>query len=236
MPKVPADAILQTKDSQTVMAEATKRGPMVRALLAWLYEFGARASEPGLQTLDDVDLRGGRARPRHLKDGEAPKWRELWPHCLAALPPWLEARPSFIKHPQQRNVLFPSQSPGKCYACHGTGQRRLLRRDKATGKRFQGEAVDCHHCAATGKRWGISRIEVYGIVHEVLQAAGLPESFCFPHVLRHSLITHLIESSLPVTKVQARVGHRSLQTTLNYAKSTEPTDEEMEKIKKRIYE
>jgi integrase len=235
VPKVPPKAVLQTYDIVEAMRVAQRRGPLEAALFAWLYEFGSRASEPGLQLLSDVDLRAGRARPRHLKDGAAADWQVLLPFCREALPPWVRAQPAAVVQPQQAALLFPSQGAGKCYACHGTGKRVILMREKGTGRRFDGEGVACHHCAATGERWGISRAEVHRIVRDVLLDAKVPEPLCYPHVLRHSIITHLLEGGMPATAVQERVGHRALASTLGYAKATKFVGEQMEKALAGIY-
>lgn len=237
MPNVPAKAVLQPDDIGAAMAVAKRQGPMVAALMAWLYEFGSRASEPGMQFLDDVDLRAGRARPRHLKGGAAADWQVLLPFCREALPPWLAARKAFLDLlPQQAKLLFPSSGAGKCYACHGTGQRTRLMREKGTGRRFDGDEVACHHCGATGERWGISRAEVHRIVRKVLLVAKVPEPLCYPHVLRHSIITHLLEGGMPATAVQERVGHRALSSTLGYAKATRFVGEQMEAALKKVYQ
>lgn len=235
MPKVPPKAVLLPADIPEVMRAAKLCGPMAAALLAWLYEFGSRASEPGLQVVDDVDLRAGRARPRHLKDGAAADWLFLLPFCREALPAWMAVRQDFVVHPQQRDLLFPSRGAGKCYACHGTGERVRLMREKKTGRRFDGDGVPCHHCNATGERWGISRAEVHAIVREVLLAAKVPEPLCYPHVLRHSIISHLLNGGMPATSVQERVGHRALASTLGYAKSIERTADEMKKALAQVY-
>jgi integrase len=235
MPKVPAKAVLQPHDIVEAMRAAERRGPLAAALLAWLYEFGSRASEPGLQTVDDVDLRAGRARPRHLKGGAAADWQILLPFCREALPPWLRARQAFVLQPQQAKLLFPSGGAGKCYACQGTGERTRLMREKGTGRRFEGDGVPCHHCGATGERWGISRAEVHRLVRGVLLEAKVPEPLCYPHVLRHSIITHLLEGGMPATAVQERVGHRSLSSTLGYAKATALVGEQMQQALKKVY-
>jgi integrase len=196
----------------------------------WMYEFGARASEPGLQTLRDVDLRAARARPIHLKHGQAQDWHALLPFSRESLPKWLAVRN------QATNVLFPSDKPGPCEACAGTGRRAKLRLDKKTGKRYRGaETFPCHHCAASGHRLGISRFVVHEIITTALGNAGVPEGRRHPHVLRHSIITHLLESGIPAAVVKDRVGHTDLATTLGYARATRAAAAQIEAALGDIY-
>jgi site-specific recombinase XerD len=233
MPKVDLQAVLDARDIKGVMATARKTGPLAFALTAWCYEFGARAAEPGLQLLKDVDVRARRARPAHLKGGKAQAWHALLPFCREALPPWLTTRPTTIKKTEQQVCLFPSGAPGRCYTCQGTGKRTTLRRDGK--RRFAGERVPCHHCGATGKRWGLSRQETYAIVSGVLTAAGMPVGRRHPHVLRHSIITHMLDGGTSPNVVQDRVGHKLLSTTLEYSKFTESAAADLEEQMEKVY-
>ncbi len=234
MPKTDSQAHLSTETVRAVMAVARTREPLAFALTAWMYEFGARVSEPGLQLLSDVDLRTGRARPVHLKSGAAKTPQPLLPFCREALPLWIAVRPAHILKPEQKNYLFPSKRPGRCYTCKGTGQRTELKR---VGKRrIPGEKLACHHCNETGERWGIDRAAVYPIVHEILKAAGCKSGYWHPHVLRHSIITHLLDKNIPVTAIQRRVGHLDASTTLAYGALTQRALSELETALDDVYE
>ena len=232
MPKVNPKALLELDEVRHAFEVAKATGPLPGALFAWTYEFGARAAEPGLQKLTDVDLEGGRARIVHLKTSgpvRGTDWDALLPYCRAALPRWLKARPEAIQAPGQKPYLFPSRVPGRCPTCRGTGERHA-QRDGAV------MMVRCHHCAGAGKRWGVSRFEVYEIITDVLSRAGVREGCRHPHTLRHSIITHLLEGNVPAAVIQERVGHRFLQTTLGYVRATKTARAKLEGALSGLYD
>ena len=206
-------AVLEVAEINRALEIAKSRGPFEHALFAWLYEWGSRASEPGIQLLKDVDLRMNRARAVHLKHGAKREWDALLAECRAALPPWIAVQPTHAKVAQQKPFLFPSADPGDCYPCDGTGQ--LVSSVKKVKQK-----VDCYHCGATGKRWGVSRHEIAALTNSVLAEAGVEVERRHPHVLRHSIVTHLLEAGVVPVLVQERVGHRDLATTLAYARGT----------------
>ncbi len=234
MPKTDHLAILQASDMKPVMAVARATSPIAFVLTAWCYEFGARTAEPGLQLLKDVDMRIGRARPAHLKQGKAPAWHMLMPFCREALPLWLDARQALELRPEQAPYLFPSRiATGRCYTCKGSGQRPVLKREGK--RRFVDSTVECHHCNATGVRWGMARQEVYAIVSDVLRRSGLPREAQHPHVLRHSIITHLLDGGTEDKVVQDRVGHKQAATTAEYRRMTEAALTSVEAKMSKVY-
>lgn len=234
MPKTDHLAILQTHEMKPIMDVARAAGPLAFALTAWCYEFGARTAEPGLQLLKDVNMRIGRARPAHLKAGKPPAWHMLMPFCREALPAWLAERSALELRPEQKPYLFPSRiTTGRCYTCAGSGQRPVLKRQGK--KRFTDSTIECHHCGGTGVRWGVARQEVYTIVSGVLKAAKVNKSCRHPHVLRHSIITHLLDANVADNVVQDRVGHKQLNTTLEYKRMTESALAEVEQKMSKVY-
>ncbi len=236
MPKVDPQAILEPSDVNAALKVAKAMGAFEHALFAWMYEFGSRAAEPGLQLVREVDSYGRRARPIHLKRvGKADKpirgeeWQPLLQACRAALPAWLEARGSRIVDPRQEPYLFlGKRKAGRCYPCHGTGQR-----PRKTAER---ELVPCHYCGQSGEQWGISRFEVHAVISSILFQANVPAGRRHPHVLRHSIITHLLDAGISPAAIQHRVGHAHLATTLGYVKLTKKAQAELDGALSGIYE
>jgi integrase len=181
---------------------------MVHALLEWLYTNGARASEPGLARMRDVDLHAGTVQLTHLKGGLAAEPLFMSKRCLAALEAWLAVKP-------KGDYVFPSAKPRPCYPCRGEG-RILAKRQKK-----EPVLVPCPHCHATGVRQGMTRHEVARVIVRVFTLAGIPAELRFPHILRHSAVTRMLNKGTEPTAIQERVGHKSLATTLGYMHTTE---------------
>lgn len=62
----------------------------------------------------------------------------------------------------------------------------------------------------------VSRSQFFRIVKEVGRRAGLPVEKCHPHILKHSVGTHLANAGMPVQVIQQRLGHRNIQNTMVY--------------------
>ncbi len=214
-------AVLEVSEVRKALQIAEQRGPFEHALLTWIYEWGARASEPGLQLLKHVDLRNSRGRAIHLKHGAESEWDPLLRGCRTVLPVWLDVRAEYIVEKEQAMFLFPSKKPGDCYPCRGTGKI-------AVSKKKVIQHDPCYHCASTGRREGVSRYEVEDIVIDVLGAAGVEPERCHPHVFRHSIVTHLLEAGVQPPVIQQRVGHRDLATTLGYVRATKAARERLD--------
>lgn len=215
-------AALTVEDIASARAALEARAdPMHIALFEWIYTNGARASEPGQQLIEDVDLRRGTAMLVHLKGGLEPTPVALATRCKNAVALWLSQRDSWISklRSEQLPYIFPSGIPGKCYVCKGTGQRQ----------RHNGQMVPCHHCGATGQRWGLSRYEVAGIIGGVLEAAGVSPHLRFPHILRHSAVTHMLDAGWNPADIRLRVGHKSVETTFKYMQATKRAQEDLDR-------
>lgn len=63
---------------------------------------------------------------------------------------------------------------------------------------------------------GISRQQVYVLVRKYGEAAGLPKGKCHPHILKHSIASHLAKRDVPALKIQKWLGHSSFNSTQHY--------------------
>jgi len=57
------------------------------------------------------------------------------------------------------------------------------------------------------------------LVQETAALAGI-EKRVYPHLLRHSVATTLLERGMPLEQIQKFLGHAKLETTQVYAEST----------------
>jgi site-specific recombinase XerD len=212
---------LALEDVVKARTAAARLGPLEAAFLEWLYTNGARASEPGLAAMSDVDLRAGTVMLHHLKGGLATDPMPMSDRCRRALEAWLSVRAQrLVNAKAQANYLFPSAHPGPCYPCRGEG--RLLVKQ---GKSGEGKLKPCHHCRASGTRWGLTRHEARRIVARIFREASLPAELAFPHVFRHSAATHMLDQQVNPAAIQERLGHKSLTTTLGYLHTTKAARE-----------
>ncbi len=90
----------------------------------------------------------------------------------------------------------------RSYLAHA--RSRLLR---------NGRRADVLFLSNRGER--LTRDRIRQIIKERALAAGLPENV-YPHILRHSFATHLLENGADLRVIQDMLGHASLSTTQIY--------------------
>lgn len=177
-------------------AAASEPGPLgarTRALVETLYGLGLRASEAVALNVSDC----------HLDDPEDP----------------------FVivhgKGSRQRAVAVPVVARDALLAYLRVGRPELRARDRAPrGDQARHRDADAVFLTARGRRMG--RAAVWQVVRQVADRAGLVAQGqrVFPHALRHSCGTHLIQAGVDIRFVQAHLGHASPVTTEIYTHVT----------------
>lgn len=177
-------------------AAARRPGPegaRMRALVEVLYGCGLRAGEAAGLNVSDL----------HLEDAEDP----------------------FIvvdgKGSRKRAVAVPAVAREALLAYLRVGRPELRARDTHP-RRDQARHRDADAVFLTGAGRRLGRSGVWREVQAVAAAAGLIEQGqrVFPHALRHSCGTHLIQSGVDIRYVQAHLGHASPVTTEIYTHVT----------------
>lgn len=66
----------------------------------------------------------------------------------------------------------------------------------------------------------LHRTTAFRMFQNYAAEAGIPTDKRHPHVLKHSIATHLMDSDEDVAVVRDWLGHRNIQNTMTYAKTT----------------
>jgi site-specific recombinase XerD len=122
---------------------------------------------------------------------------------------------------KQRAVAVPREALTALTAYLRTGRPELRARDRTPRPdQVRHRDADAVFLGTRGRRLG--RAAVWAIVTEVADRAGLRQDGArvFPHALRHSCGTHLIQSGVDIRYVQAHLGHASPVTTEVYTHVT----------------
>jgi site-specific recombinase XerD len=180
------------------MCEAAARlpgpeGARTSALLETLYGLGLRASEASALNLSDCHL-DSTDDPYVIVNG---------------------------KGSRQRAVAVPAAARAALLSYLSVGRPELRARDvKPRRDQARHRDADAVFLTARGRRLG--RSAIWRLVQDVAAAAGLlaDGQRIFPHALRHSCGTHLIQAGIDIRYVQAHLGHASPVTTEIYTHVT----------------
>jgi integrase len=77
----------------------------------------------------------------------------------------------------------------------------------------------------------MGRQAVHAIFKLVASAAGIPTHKRHPHVLKHSLCTHLVQNGATLAVVARAAGHKSISSTMRYI---EVTDAQADKARREM--
>jgi integrase/recombinase XerD len=77
--------------------------------------------------------------------------------------------------------------------------------------------ADCGDALFISQKGGhLTSTQFYRIFRQIAHKAGLPGHMGHPHVLKHSLATHMVRQDVNLAKVQRALGHRSINSTMVY--------------------
>jgi integrase len=84
----------------------------------------------------------------------------------------------------------------------------------------------------SNRKRGISRQRLDALMRQYGEAAGIPDHKRHFHVLKHSIATHLVERGVEVLQIKNWLGHRSINSTLEY---THLMDRARDELAERLY-
>jgi site-specific recombinase XerD len=104
-----------------------------------------------------------------------------------------------------------------------TNENPLLdeRRALSAYLRERGDADGSQFLFVSRQGSGFSRRQIYNIFEDVAMRAGIESGRRNPHILKHSLASHLIRAGASVAYVQIRCGHKDPKATLSYTHITD---------------
>ena len=85
----------------------------------------------------------------------------------------------------------------------------------------------------SSQKRGIGRCMVFRLFQAYAKLAQLPPEKRHPHVLKHSIASHLVAKQVEVLKIQRWLGHKSINSTLKY---THLAQADQDDLASRIYE
>lgn len=67
----------------------------------------------------------------------------------------------------------------------------------------------------------LDRSQFFRVFRAVAIAAGLPAEKQHPHVLKHSIATHLVAANVNLALVKTQLGHKNINSTMKYVSTTD---------------
>ena len=67
----------------------------------------------------------------------------------------------------------------------------------------------------------LHRSQFFRLFRSVAADAGLPPEKQHPHVLKHSIATHLVAANVNLALVKTQLGHKSINSTMKYISTTD---------------
>jgi site-specific recombinase XerD len=212
---------LSVKEVERLIGAARK--PRDRALLEVMYATGCRIAEIVGMRVEDINGRTVRV----LGKGDKERIVVLGSRAIKSLQTYLQGRkdgPLFVAEPiRQRGGVFRDQSGawwGQWRETDPSGNRtmRSVRlgdyelRTKQDAMEALGVHVPPAQVQPPSKPLNAHSIRL--ILDAAARKAGI--SHVYPHMLRHSFATHMLENGADLRAIQELLGHENLSTTQIY--------------------
>lgn len=211
--KVPRKVVrvLQVVEIEDLIAAAGDR--RARAIAEFFYACGIRISELVGCNVDDVDLIGLRAVIRGKGDKE--RYVQITPVAFKALRDWLEERAAVIEEWEgRRRRAGELHRAGRSYreiaAALGVSAPVALKYVAQSKSGFKDREA-----LFIGREGRLGESQVRGILKKMAKDAGILKRV-YPHLLRHSMATHLRAGGLDLEVIQELLGHEAIETTRRY--------------------
>jgi integrase/recombinase XerD len=69
---------------------------------------------------------------------------------------------------------------------------------------------------------GLHRSQAFRLFQKIARLAGISADRCFPHILKHSICTHLVQhADANIAYVRQAVGHKDPKSTIGYTHITD---------------
>jgi integrase len=209
--------ILTPQEMLTLLKAAKNRSTRDWAMILLAYRHGLRASEVcGIKSAD-VDMKAGSISIRRLK-GSLQTIQPLYQHRgqplldeTTALRAWLRKRRSY-RHRARAAVR----------RIHDTIERlQDPLRSQERMEREEARADGSDYLFTSQKGGKLGRTQFFRNFQSIAEDAGLPIEKRHPHVLKHSLASHLVAGNVNLALVRQALGHRSIRSTMAYIGTTD---------------
>ncbi len=203
--------ILQVSEVEALIAAASTR--RARALAEFFYACGVRISELIGCNVDDLDLAGPQALIRGKGDKE--RYIPITAVAVRAVRDWLEERGAEIaawENLRTRAAELRRRGLTFQQIAHemGVSAPVALKYVAQSKSGFKDRAA-----LFIGRQGRLKEGQIRGILKQVAKDAGILKRV-YPHLLRHSMATHLREGGAELEVIQELLGHESIETTRRY--------------------
>lgn len=175
---------------------STPEGVRNRAIVELLYGCGLRVSELVDLRLSDLFLKENYIRI--IGKGDKQRLVPIGEYAVQAIENYKKVRWEVVQGAQSAR-----------------GRRKNVKgRDARDINKFARESDNTLFLNRRGGK--LSRVMVFTMIKNQLEAVGIKREHISPHTLRHSFATHLVENGADLRVVQQMLGHESILTTEIY--------------------